>query len=63
MALDPVCGMNVQPERAAGTSQYEGQTYYFCSSSCKRKFDEKPQQYVQPAKGKTRSWLSWLTRR
>ena len=30
---DPVCGMTVDPERAAGSFQYEGQTYFFCSAS------------------------------
>ena len=29
---DPVCGMDIEPETAAGTSEYKGQTYYFCSA-------------------------------
>lgn len=44
--LDPVCGMQVDPENAAGQSNYDGQTYYFCSQSCKQKFDEEPSHYV-----------------
>jgi YHS domain-containing protein len=28
---DPVCGMDIDPVTAAGTSEYKGQTYYFCS--------------------------------
>jgi Cu+-exporting ATPase len=28
---DPVCGMDIDPATAAGTSEYKGQTYYFCS--------------------------------
>jgi Cu+-exporting ATPase len=43
---DPVCGMEVSPDKAAGSSQYEGQTYYFCSPSCKKQFDADPQQFV-----------------
>jgi Cu+-exporting ATPase len=43
---DPVCGMQIDPSQAAGQSQYEGQTYYFCSLACKRQFDASPQQYV-----------------
>ena len=39
---DPVCGMQVDPAKAAGTSQYQGQTYYFCSKGCKTKFDANP---------------------
>jgi YHS domain-containing protein len=43
---DPVCGMNFDPDQAAGQSDYEGQTYYFCCKDCKRKFDEDPTLYV-----------------
>jgi Cu+-exporting ATPase len=47
MEKDVVCGMQVDPAKAAGTSQYGGQTYYFCSKSCKTKFDANPGQYVK----------------
>src|SRR6187551_2935790 len=43
---DPVCGMEVDPAKAAGTSEYQGTTYYFCAKSCKTKFDANPKQYV-----------------
>ena len=43
---DPVCGMQVDTSQAAAQSQYQGQTYYFCSVECKRQFDEDPKQYV-----------------
>ncbi|GIW07520.1 MAG: hypothetical protein KatS3mg060_2325 [Dehalococcoidia bacterium] len=46
LAKDPVCGMQVDPAHAAGTSHYRGQTVYFCSPSCKQRFDEDPQRYV-----------------
>jgi Cu+-exporting ATPase len=46
MAKDPVCGMQVDPTKAAGTSEYQGTTYVFCSAGCKRKFDSNPQQYT-----------------
>ncbi|MCA1849878.1 MAG: HAD-IC family P-type ATPase, partial [Acidobacteria bacterium] len=36
---DPVCGMTVDPETAAGTSERGGETYYFCSLGCKERFD------------------------
>jgi Cu+-exporting ATPase len=29
MALDPVCGMNVDPEKAAGEIDYKGTNYYY----------------------------------
>ncbi len=37
--VDPVCGMTVDPARAAGTSERDGVRYYFCSQGCKQKFD------------------------
>lgn len=43
---DPVCGMDVDPNRAAGKSEYNGQTYYFCSKGCKRAFDKEPEKYI-----------------
>lgn len=46
MEKDPVCGMDVDPAQAAGSSQYNGKTYYFCSPGCKRSFDKNPEQYV-----------------
>ena len=38
-AIDPVCGMTVDPEKAAGKSERGGETYYFCCAGCKEKFD------------------------
>ncbi len=49
MAKDPVCEMDVEPPKAAAASEYEGRTYYFCSTACKRAFDSTPEKYV--AKG------------
>jgi Cu+-exporting ATPase len=43
---DPVCGMDIHPDTAAGTSEYEGQTYYFCSLGCKKSFDKEPEKYI-----------------
>jgi YHS domain-containing protein len=39
---DPVCHMDIDPKTAAGTSEYEGTTYYFCGRGCKMDFDEDP---------------------
>lgn len=46
VAIDPVCKMQVQETKAAGTSTYEGKTYYFCAPVCKRKFDQDPEKYL-----------------
>lgn len=49
MSKDPVCGMDVDPKTAAGKSEYQGATYYFCSPGCKKAFDKEPQKYVGKA--------------
>jgi len=48
-ALDPVCGMTVEVATARYTSQYQGQTYYFCAASCKRSFEKEPGKYITQA--------------
>jgi YHS domain-containing protein len=53
--VDPVCGMDVEPETAAGKSEYKGQTYYFCSPGCKRSFDKDPEKYLQHNHGEPSS--------
>lgn len=40
---DPVCGMEIDSNTAAGMSEYNGQTYYFCSPGCKKSFDKEPE--------------------
>ncbi|MGP0074008.1 MAG: heavy metal translocating P-type ATPase [Bryobacteraceae bacterium] len=45
---DPVCGMTVDPKRAAGSVAYQGQTYYFCSTGCAAKFQAAPEKYLKP---------------
>ncbi|HET9712861.1 MAG TPA: heavy metal translocating P-type ATPase, partial [Pyrinomonadaceae bacterium] len=45
-ALDPVCGMTVDPERAAGSFEYQGKTYYFCSTHCLHRFRENPESFL-----------------
>lgn len=43
MAKDPICGMEVDKKKAAGTSEYIGKTYYFCAPGCKKTFDADPE--------------------
>ncbi len=50
---DVVCGMVVDPAKAAGTSEYDGKTYYFCGKGCKAKFDANPTRYVTPEDQRT----------
>ena len=46
MAVDPVCKMKVDEATAKWTSEYKGQTYYFCSPGCKEAFDQNPEHYL-----------------
>jgi len=43
---DPVCGMAVDPGKAAGASVHAGETYYFCSTSCRDTFEKAPAKYA-----------------
>jgi len=38
--------MQVDEQKAAGKSDYQGKTFYFCSETCKQQFDQNPQQYT-----------------
>jgi len=48
---DPVCGMEIDSETAAGSSEHEGVTYYFCSEQCKKDFDAAPWKFMASAAG------------
>jgi Cu+-exporting ATPase len=47
-AVDPVCGMTVDPHKAKYRSNYEGRPYYFCSAGCKVKFEKDSKLYLEP---------------
>ena len=46
---DPVCGMQVTADSAAGKAEFEGTTYYFCSTHCQAKFEADPSAFVSKA--------------
>ena len=46
MEIDPVCGMEVDPQNAAGSYEHGGKTYYFCSLGCLEDFKEDPESYT-----------------
>ena len=46
MERDPVCGMTVDPARAAAQAVYAGKTYYFCCAGCADKFRAEPAKYL-----------------
>ena len=43
--IDPVCGMKVLPEKAAGSTEHAGKTWYFCGKGCLARFDAEPAKY------------------
>src|ERR1700678_1763724 len=43
---DPVCGMHVDPARAAAKVEHTGKTFYFCSAGCGKKFAASPEKYL-----------------
>ncbi|MEO8779527.1 MAG: heavy metal translocating P-type ATPase [Rhodanobacter sp.] len=45
-AIDPVCGMKVNPQTAKHQADYAGQTYYFCGARCREKFTADPQAFA-----------------
>ena len=47
MATDPVCYAEVDEERASHVTTYKGEKYYFCTASCRKKFEEKPEKYTK----------------
>lgn len=47
MPRDPVCGMNVKDDKNAIKSDYNGQTFYFCSNRCRDEFRRNPEAYIR----------------
>jgi Cu+-exporting ATPase len=48
-AIDPVCGMNVDPSSAPASVEHEGKKYYFCCPHCAQRFQAEPGRYLHPA--------------
>src|SRR5438128_722321 len=46
-AIDPVCGMTVDPAHAAASWQYQGKTYYFCCSHSHERFRNDPRRFLE----------------
>ena len=47
-AVDPVCGMTVDPAKTPHRHDYRHRTYYFCSDGCHAKFAADPEKYLKP---------------
>jgi YHS domain-containing protein len=48
MALDPVCGMTVDPNKTPFMSAYQGTRVYFCCAGCKEAFERNPAVHTLP---------------
>ena len=57
---DPVCGMKVNPGKAAAITNYKGAQIYFCAISCKKAFDADPKKFM-PNQPKS-FWSRYLDR-
>jgi Cu+-exporting ATPase len=56
-ALDPVCGMTVDPNTTPHRHAHQGHPYYFCSAGCRTKFAADPAKYLDPSKREAASPL------
>jgi Cu+-exporting ATPase len=52
MEKDLVCGMAVDPERAAASAEWNGKTYYFCCGGCQKRFLADPEKYLNAPQAK-----------
>ncbi len=46
VAIDPVCGMEVEIATARHVAEFGGQRYFFCCAGCRRSFENDPERYV-----------------
>ncbi len=61
MAIDPICGMTVDEANPAATSEYKGDTYYFCNPKCKQRFETDPEHYIAAAAAGTHGTMSGVS--
>lgn len=48
IAIDPVCGMEVDIETAQHMIEHQDTTFYFCAKGCKLEFADDPEHYLDP---------------
>ncbi|WP_280983108.1 MULTISPECIES: heavy metal translocating P-type ATPase [unclassified Bradyrhizobium] len=48
LAIDPVCGMKVNPATAKHRFSYKGKDYFFCSGRCRERFEAEPEKFLKP---------------
>ena len=50
VAIDPVCGMKVDPATAKHRFSYKGQDYFFCGARCRERFAAEPEKFLSRAR-------------
>jgi YHS domain-containing protein len=62
-AVDPVCGMTVEPGVKSIIAYLNGETYYFCAEGCRQSFEENPKKFLNPGPKKKKGlWGRYLER-
>ena len=61
--IDPVCNMEVVPDRTEISAVINGEIYYFCAEGCKKAFVSNPEKYLNPKPAKKKSWWCRYTER
>jgi len=62
-AVDPVCGMKVDPQSSDIMSTYGKNDYYFCANACRKAFDDNPEKYLKDISEKPKGfWKRYLER-
>ncbi|MEO5816354.1 MAG: hypothetical protein ABIT20_13850 [Gemmatimonadaceae bacterium] len=56
--VDPVCGMLIEPQHAAGLRVHREMSYYLCSPRCLAKFDGDADAYI--AASRTEGFRPWV---
>lgn len=50
MQTGPVCGMQVDEQKAAPQSVFKDKTYFFCARSCKVQFEQSLEEFLSQLK-------------
>lgn len=62
-AIDPVCGMEVEPGKTKPVALYKGRNYWFCADGCRKAFEADPGKYLEPKPERKKSWFGrYLTK-
>lgn len=63
MAIDPVCGMKVDPQTSRIFSTYKKNNIYFCAEACRKAFAENPSKYLNEKSEKPKGfWKRYMVR-